>query len=64
MAASEVIRQTLRTYFSQTDGFIADSFPKAFRRLQVGLRRRIETTIAQLIDQFSISRVREGIGAL
>ena len=31
---------------------------EAFRRLQVRLRRRIETTIAQLTDQFSISRVR------
>ncbi len=27
MAASEVIRQTLRTCFSQTDVFIVDSFP-------------------------------------
>ena len=27
MAASEVLRQTLRTYFPQTDVFIVDSFP-------------------------------------
>ena len=33
-------------------------YPASFRRLQVRLRRRIETTIAQLTDQFSISRVR------
>ena len=33
-------------------------YPKAFRRLQVRLRRRIETTVAQLTDQFGISRVR------
>ena len=33
-------------------------YPEAFRRLQVRLRRRIETTLAQLTDQFGISRVR------
>ena len=33
-------------------------YPEVFRRLQVRLRRRIETTLAQLTDQFSISRVR------
>ncbi len=33
-------------------------YPETFRRLQVRLRRRIETTLAQLTDQFGISRVR------
>lgn len=33
-------------------------YPERFRKLQVRMRRRIETTIGQLIDQFHISRVR------
>ena len=33
-------------------------YPERFRKLQVPLRRRIETTIGQLTDQFHISRVR------
>ena len=33
-------------------------YPEAFRRLQVRLRRRIETTISQLVEQFHVSRVR------
>ena len=33
-------------------------YPESFRKLQVRLRRRIETTIGQLTDQFHISRVR------
>ena len=32
--------------------------PEAFRRLQVRLRRRIETTLSQLTGQFHVSRVR------
>ena len=33
-------------------------YPESFRKLQVRMRRRIETTIGQLTDQFHISRVR------
>ena len=33
-------------------------YPQAFRKLQVRLRRRIETTISQLTEQFHVSRVR------
>lgn len=33
-------------------------YPENFRKLQVRMRRRIETTIGQLTDQFHISRVR------
>ena len=33
-------------------------YSESFRKLQVRLRRRIETTIGQLTDQFHISRVR------
>ena len=33
-------------------------YPEAFRKLQVRLRRRIETTIGQLTEQFHVSRVR------
>ena len=33
-------------------------YPERFRKLQVRMRRRIETTIGQLTDQFHISRVR------
>lgn len=33
-------------------------YPEAFRRLQVRLRRRIETTLAQLPAQLCVSRVR------
>lgn len=33
-------------------------YPPAFRRRQVRLHRRIETTIQQLMDQFRVSRVR------
>ena len=33
-------------------------YPERFRNLQVRMRRRIETTIGQLTDQFHISRVR------
>ena len=33
-------------------------YPVRFRKLQVRMRRRIETTIGQLTDQFHISRVR------
>ena len=33
-------------------------YPESFRSLQVRLRRRIETTIGQLTDQFHVSRVR------
>ena len=33
-------------------------YPQRFRKLQVRMRRRIETTIGQLTDQFHISRVR------
>ena len=33
-------------------------YPESFRKLQVRLRRRIETTIAQLTNQFAVSRVR------
>ena len=35
-----------------------DQYPKAFRKCQVRLRRRIETTLSQLRDQFCIARVR------
>ena len=33
-------------------------YPEAFRKLQVRVRRRIETTIGQLTEQFKVSRVR------
>ena len=33
-------------------------YPERFRKLQVRMRRRIETTIGQLTEQFHISRVR------
>ena len=33
-------------------------YPESFRRLQVRLRRRIETTLSQLTEQFHVSRVR------
>ena len=33
-------------------------YPASFRKLQVRLRRRIETTIGQLTQQFGVSRVR------
>ena len=33
-------------------------YTQSFRKLQVRLRRRIETTIAQLTEQFCISRIR------
>ena len=33
-------------------------YPQAFRRLQVRLRRRIETTLSQLTGQFHVCRVR------
>ena len=33
-------------------------YPKDFRKLQVRLRRRIETTLSQLTQQFSVGRVR------
>ena len=33
-------------------------YPASFRKLQVRLRRRIETTIGQLTEQFHVSRVR------
>ena len=33
-------------------------YPETFRRLQTRLRRRVETTIGQLTDQFSAARVR------
>ena len=33
-------------------------YPERFRKLQVRMRRRIETTIGQLTEQFLISRVR------
>ena len=35
-----------------------DQYPGSFRKLQVKLRRRVETTIGQLVDQFNVSRVR------
>ena len=33
-------------------------YPEDFRQLQVRVRRRIETTIGQLVEQFRVSRVR------
>ena len=33
-------------------------YPESFRKLQVRMRRRIETTIGQLTEQFHVSRVR------
>ena len=33
-------------------------YPETFRKLQVRVRRRIETTISQLTEQFRVSRVR------
>ena len=33
-------------------------YPETFRKLQVRVRRRIETTIGQLMEQFQVSRVR------
>ncbi len=33
-------------------------YPEGFRKLQVRVRRRIETTIGQLTEQFGVSRVR------
>ena len=33
-------------------------YPETFRKLQVRVRRRIETTIGQLTEQFHVSRVR------
>lgn len=33
-------------------------YPEAFRRLHARVRKRVETTIGQLTDQFSVSRVR------
>ena len=33
-------------------------YPETFRKLQVRVRRRIETTIGQLVEQFRVSRVR------
>ena len=33
-------------------------YPETFRKLQVRVRRRIETTISQLTEQFHVSRVR------
>ena len=35
-----------------------DQYPEDFRKLQVRVRRRIETTIGQLTEQFCVSRVR------
>ncbi len=39
-------------------------YPETFRKLQVRLHRRVETTIGQLMDQFCVSQVRRwGSGA-
>ncbi|MCG9132012.1 transposase [Candidatus Poribacteria bacterium] len=35
-----------------------DQYPESFRKRQVKLRRRVETTIGQLVDQFNVSDVR------
>ena len=35
-----------------------EQYPEDFRKLQVRVRRRIETTIGQLTEQFGVSRVR------
>jgi len=35
-----------------------EQYPEDFRKLQVRVRRRIETTIGQLTEQFRVSRVR------
>ena len=49
--ADTVVLATLRRNQKQ-------QYPEAFRRTQVRLRRRIETTIGQLTEQFHASRIR------
>ena len=49
--ADTVLIPTLRSNQKQ-------QYPEGFRKLQVRLRRRIETTIGQLTQQFHVSRIR------
>ncbi len=49
--AETVLFPTLRSNQRQ-------QYPEGFQKLQVRLRRRIETTIAQLTEQFGVSRIR------
>ena len=61
------ISQHLQTELIETEGSVLlptlkrnqkQQYPDEFRKLQVRIRRRIETTIGQLTDQFHVSRVR------
>lgn len=61
------ISEQLQTELMETEGSVLlptlrsnqkQQYPERFRKLQVRLRRRIETTIGQLTAQFHISRVR------
>ena len=61
------ISQALQAELMETEGTVLlptlksnqkRQYPERFRKLQVRMRRRIETTIGQLTEQFHISRVR------
>ena len=61
------ISQHLQTELMETEGTVLvptlkrnqkQQYPESFRKLQVRMRRRIETTIGQLTEQFHVSRVR------
>ena len=61
------ISQQLQAELMATEGTVLlptlrrnqkQQYPERFRKLQVRMRRRIETTIGQLAQQFHISRVR------
>ena len=61
------ISEALQTELMETQGTVLlptlrrnqkRQYPENFRKLQVRMRRRIETTIGQLTEQFHISRVR------
>ena len=61
------ISEDLQTELMETEGSVLlptlkrnqkQQYPDEFRKLQVRIRRRIETTIGQLTDPFHVSRVR------
>ena len=61
------ISQQLQAELMQTEATVLlptlrsnqkQQYPETFRKLQVRMRRRIETTIGQLTEQFHVSRVR------
>ena len=61
------ISEDLQTELMETEGIVLlptlkrnqkQQYPDEFRKLQVRIRRRVETTIGQLTDQFHVSRVR------